>query len=114
MKKNMLNLLAVSMIALLAGGLKAASRIPKAAQCLPSDKIKKVILKNTLQEDVRFLVMDSISPSTAGTMVRARDVVVPANKTQRVSYCKVNGGAVMDVTGVGLVNAPNEPTYPKN
>ncbi len=97
MKKNMLNLIAVSMVALFAGGLKAA-------QCTAADnQSKKVTLVNNVQEDVRFMVMDSASPSTSGVMVTAREVIVPAGKTKQINYCN-NGYTLMDITAMGPVN----------
>ena len=99
MKKRIVGL-AVSMITLLSGGLNAA-------QCSRNDNAKKVVLKNTLQEDVRFLVMDTQSPSTAGVIVKARPIIVKANQTVQIPYCK-NGGTVMNVTAVGTANpGPN-------
>ncbi len=94
-------LLALSMVVLLASGLKAA-------QCTAADnQSKKVMLVNSDQEDVRFLVMDSASPSTAGLLAKTREVIVPAGKTKQIQYCK-NGFALVDITGMGPVKVGSQ------
>ncbi len=95
MKKNVLNLLAVSMIALLAGGLKAA-------QCTAAENRAKVNLVNKAGEAVRFMVMDRAS-LTSGIIVTAHEVVVQAGKTKVIPYCK-DDYTLMDITAVGPVN----------
>ena len=102
MKKNVLNLLAVSMIALLAGGLKAG-------KCSVADNAKKVKLVNDAGQDVRFIVMRGESPSTAGTLVIAGEVVVSVNETKQIPYCSI-GGTIVDIIAVGPLDvAPGNP-----
>ncbi len=97
MKKNMLNLLAVSMITLLAGGLKAA-------QCTAAENRAKVKLVNTTGDGVRFMVMDRASLMTSGIIVTAREVIVQAGKTKVIPYCK-DDYTLMDITAVGPVGS---------
>ena len=93
MKKNMLNLLAVSVVALSLHGIQAAQRTS-------SENSKKVILVNDAGtgEDLRFLVISG-SPSTSGLLVSSHMVAVPKGKTKQI-----DGRDVMDITAFGPVN----------
>ena len=97
MKKNMLNLIAVSMVALLAGGLNAA-------RCSSADNTqKKVILVNDTGENLGFVVLDTASPSTAGMLVTGNPVFVSPEQTKQVPYCKDNF-PLLDIVGVGFAD----------
>ena len=78
MKNKMLNLLAISMIALDSGGLKAN------VKCTVADnKLKTISVVNKAQEDVHLQIADS-----SASMETIYTVIVPANKTKQIQYCK--------------------------
>jgi len=91
MKKNIIGLAVVSVVALSLHGIQAAQRTS-------SENSKKVILVNDAGADLRFLVISG-SPSTSGLLVSSHMVAVPKGKTKQI-----DGRDVMDITAFGPVN----------